>query len=50
LRVSASRCSCAFGDEFGIAADLDEPGGVAGVDDEQADLLVLEQVAALFAA
>ncbi len=36
----------ALGDEFGVAADLDEPGGVAGIDDEQADLLVLEQVAA----
>ena len=36
-----------LGDEFGIAADLDEPGGVVGVDEEQADLLVAEQVAAL---
>ena len=36
-----------LGHEFGIAADLDEPSGVAGVDDEQADLLVAEQVAAL---
>jgi len=35
-----------LGDEFGIAADLDEPEGVAGVDDEQADLPVVEQVAA----
>jgi hypothetical protein len=34
-------------DEFGVAADLDEPGSVAWVDDEQADLLVLEQIAAL---
>ena len=37
---------CPLRDEFGIAADLDEPGGVAGVDDEQADFLVIEQVAA----
>lgn len=34
------------GDEFRVAADLDEPRGVAGVDDEQADLAVIEHVAA----
>lgn len=47
LRVSASRCSGAVGDELSVAADLDEAGGVAGVDDEQADLPVGEQVAPL---
>ncbi len=36
----------ALGDELGAAPDLDEPRSAVGSDDEQADLMVAEQVAA----